>query len=489
MTIPSSILPIILLSLAGACSVNIGGGAAADSGMAADGGVPEADSDVPDEFPNPGVCPGGDAAFASILAEAEGIVTQANAPGVAIAVVCGGKLAHAAGIGNVKAGGSAVNGDTHFQLASSTKMFTAAAAARLASQGVVDLDTPIGDHIAGLGFGHLTLRELLSHSSGFPTVLDSYQGSTLEALAQANQGIALWSEPGAVWNYSNTGFLVAGAVLEAATGKTFDAIIQEQVFSPANMLAATMSTADVLAGGNYAYGHEGPAGSQEIFDPNGSYYGSLSYGPMGGAWSSVNDMAHWAEAHFAQDDPLGEGVMPLLRRKQIRTTSSGQGYGLGLFVEDSTPVMAHHGGNVTGFTAHFTMMPFVGFAVVVLSHGGGGISDDGAWLNPDDIANLAIDAYVPELTFADPVASPTNAELIGTYNDPSVFGKVIVREVGSGLEAEFVDKGFTKPLSPWYGDTYGVDFPPEGMIDFSFWREPGENASHIVSLYGVAIRE
>ncbi len=481
---PSIFLPTIFLCLAGACSVTISG-----SSSTADSGVPAPDGDMPDTFPNPGVCPGGEAAFGTILTEAEAIVAQANAPGVAIAVVCGGKLAHAAGLGLVKAGGSAVNEDTHFQLASSTKMFTAAAAARLASQGVVDLDAPIDDHISGLAFGHITLRELLSHSAGFPTVLDTYEGNTLKALAQANQSLALWSQPGAVWNYSNTGYLLVGAILEEATGKSFGTIIEEQVFAPAGMLAATMSTADVLTAGNYAYGHEGPSGSQEILGPNDSYYGALSYGPMGGAWSSVSDLAHWAEAHFAQEDPLGDGVMPLLRAKQIRTISSGQGYGLGLFVEETTPAMAHHGGNVAGFTAHFTMMPSIGFAVIVLSHGGGGISDDGAWLNPGDIADLAMDAYVPELTFADPVASATNAELIGTYNDPSIFGKVIVREAGSGLEAEFVDKGFTKPLSPWYGDTYSVDFPPEGMIDFGFWREPGENASHIVSLYGVAKRE
>lgn len=458
-------------------------------GMVGDGFVEPTsetdDTEVPEEFPNAGLCPGGDPAFQSFLAEAEQLVDAVNSPGVGLAIVCGGKIAHVAGIGTVKAGGPAITADTHFQLASSTKMFTAAAAARLDAQGVVNLDAPISDYIPNLQFGHITLRELLSHSSGIPGELDSYQSATLEGLVRANESMQLWAQPGAVWNYSNTGYLVAGAVLEAATGEAFSAIIKNHVFAPAGMTGATMATSDVLAAGNYAYGHEGTT----TFGPNDSYYGSAEYGPMGGAWSSARDMGLWAEAHFNSDDPLGAEVMPSLRHQAIRTGSTGQGYGLGLFVEDSSPVMLHHGGNVEGFTASFTMVPASGFAVVVLSHGGGGFGGGAVALNPDAIANLALDAYVPELRYGTPQSPATHAELVGTYSSaPSVFGEVIIRETGGGLEAEFVDKGITRPLTLWYGDAYGVDLPPDGEIDITFWRDPGQSASHIVSRFGVAAR-
>jgi len=201
---------------------------------------------------------------------------------------------------------------------------------------------------------------------------------------------------------------------------------------------------------------------------------------MGGAWGSVTDLAKWAEAHMAAEDPLGPGVMQSLRTKVIRTGDSGQGYGLGHFVEDSDPAMVDHSGSVTGFLSDFTFFPDEGFAVIALSNS--------EWLYPSELSQLATDAYLGEIQFASSQQPAQKSQLIGSYSDPNVFGNVVVREAGQGLEIEFVDKGITSALDPWWGDTYGVQYGSEGEIDVTFWVEPGADASHIVSLYGVAKR-
>ncbi len=472
--------PLVILAALGlgACTASIGGNPIGPEQDGSETGDEEED-DLGD-LGTPGACPGGEAAFATLMAKVKGEVDKVQAPGVAIAIVCGGKLAHTATVGSTKVGGESLNADTRFQLASATKMFTAAAAARLDSQGIVDLDAPISTYIAGLSFGQITLRDLLSHSAGFPTVFDSYQGTTLGGIVTANSTMPLWAQPGQIWNYSNTGYLVAGAVLEAATGRSFPDIIEDEVFAPADMQSATMDSNVVNVGGNFAYGHEGSAASAKTYAPLESYYHTVDYGPMGGAWGSVTDLARWAETHMATADPLGNGVMQSLRQRHFRTGSTGQGYGLGHFVEDSDPAMVHHSGSVTGFLTDFAVYPEKGFAVAVISN-----SD---WLYPGTISDLATDAYLGEIQLPQGQEPATVAQVVGTYNDPAVFGTVVVREGNQGLEIQFVDKGITSALIPWWGDSYGADFGAEGEIDINFWREAGQNASHIVSLYGVAKR-
>lgn len=168
-----------------------------------------------------------------------------------------------------------------------------------------------------------------------------------------------------------------------------------------------------------------------------------------------------------------------LRTPQIRTTYGGQSYGLGHFIQDTTPASISHGGSTIGFLTDFTIYPESGFGVVVLSNS--------EWFDPSEIGRMAADKYLGELGYPAGPQNATKAELVGSYTS-NVFGKITIRDGAQGLEAVFLDKGFTSVLQPWWGDSYGVAYGSEGEIDFSFWREPGQNASHIVSLYGVAKR-
>lgn len=407
-----------------ACTTTIGG----DGGSPDNGAPGNADAG---QVSSTGECPGGEQAFTELMADVRGMVDLANAPGLALAILCDGKLAHTGVVGSVRANGAAIDENTRFQLASATKMFTAAAALRLAAEGTVALKSPISQYIPELAFGQINLEELLSHSSGFSTGFDSYPNGGLVDIVRANSSMELWSAPGAVWNYSNTGMAVVGAVLEVASGRSFSALVEEEVFAKAGMTSASMRVDGILASGNYAYGHEGNANSPRVVAPDGSYFGSGDYGPMGGAWGSVVDLAHWAEAHMADEDPLGSGLMKSLRTPQIRTTYGGQSYGLGHFIQDTTPASISHGGSTIGFLTDFTIYPESGFGVVVLSNS--------EWFDPSEIGRMAADKYLGELGYPAGPQNATKAELVGSYTS-NVFGKITIRDGAQGLLGQRIHK-------------------------------------------------
>lgn len=226
-------------------------------------------------------CPGGDAAWDALLSRTEAAFAQAGVPGGALAVVCDGSLVHAAGFGVTRSdGGSAVTTQTRFQWASMTKMLTGVAAVSVAEDGLVDLHQPVGNVFGGASWSNVTLHQLLTHTAAYPTEFDVVMSDDLMTVVRDNESQLAWAPPGAVWFYSNPGFAVAGAVIEQASGTPFDALVEDRIFTAANMTRATMSVDEVLAGGDYAYGHSegGPVG------PADSYFGTGSYGPMGGAW-------------------------------------------------------------------------------------------------------------------------------------------------------------------------------------------------------------
>lgn len=442
--------------------------------------APDPEVDPGDEKVPP--CPAGALDTITALVDAlEAELSSRGVPGGAVAIVCGGETVIARGLGVTKAGGDAVTADTRFQIASATKMFTAAAAVVLAEDGLVDLDAPASTVLGDVAYGDATLRELLSHSAGFPTGFDNYHPD-LGPLVDANAGMQLWAAPGAVWNYSNPGFSVAGRILEIAAGMSFAELIDLYLLAPAG-LSATMDMAEVAAG-PYAYGHSddewygtGPLG------PYDAYYHTGYYGPMGGLWASAADLARWARLHI--DD--GAGAVPAAVFSAIRTphsaTTYGSHYGLGLFIEDAfSPVVFRHSGGVPGFLTEWQVVPEAGFAVALT------INSDAYF--PESFASDARFAVVD----ADWTA-PTRSEgpdawplYLGRYQDPHVFGTVDVLEEGGELELVFVDSGARAPLTWWYGDAYESTFQGE-WIDVNFWRVDDESpATHIVSMYGIAAR-
>lgn len=134
--------------------------------------------------------------------------------------------------------------DTRFNLASASKMFTSVAIARLVEEGRLSFDDPIGEYLdtdwvssevgARVQIGHL-----LSHTSGLGHYWDDWDehSNTIRELNDYKAIISdeLAFEPGTDWQYSNSGYLLLGAIIEKVTGQTYYEYVQEVVFEPSGM--------------------------------------------------------------------------------------------------------------------------------------------------------------------------------------------------------------------------------------------------------------
>jgi CubicO group peptidase (beta-lactamase class C family) len=176
----------------------------------------------------------------------------ADGPGLALAVVADGAVVHAAGYGLADIrGGRPVGPDTIFHLASCGKQFTGLGVLMLAEQGKLHFDDPVGKHlplIAGFG-SSVTIRRLLHHTSGIRDLYDEDGVEQVLARCQlptnadvirtyadlgcpmAEDGI----EPGDSFSYSNTGYELLGAVIEAVSGQSYHDFFARRVFDPLEM--------------------------------------------------------------------------------------------------------------------------------------------------------------------------------------------------------------------------------------------------------------
>lgn len=117
----------------------------------------------------------------------------------------------------------AMTADTVFDVASLTKLFTATVLMRLVEDGLVALDAPIAEHLPSFRSSErrrVTLRHLLSHTSGLPALLRLWTDHPDRASRRhAVLGAALERPPGTSFVYSDVGFLVAGFLAEKVTGR------------------------------------------------------------------------------------------------------------------------------------------------------------------------------------------------------------------------------------------------------------------------------
>ena len=178
-----------------------------------------------------------------------------GAPGLACAIVEDGRI-HSEVRGEMLVGsGRMITPDTPFLLGSISKSFTAMAVVQLVEAGKVDLDTGISHYLdvfSGRPSGAITIRQLLSHTSGYSTL----QGNQTHAdLTESNDGllqhvkrIAEWPpayEPGTRWEYSNANYQVLGALIEAVSGQEYAHYIESKILQPIGMAHSFVSDGQI----------------------------------------------------------------------------------------------------------------------------------------------------------------------------------------------------------------------------------------------------
>ncbi len=300
-----------------------------------------------------------------------------NEPGFAVGIYSHGALSGVATAGcAIPEHGVPITEHTVFEIASMSKHLTVACMLLLVSDGKVDLDDDIRGSLPELALRQpVTLRQCLTHTAGLRDYLSLCElaGVPLAGIDEdrAMDLIAgqrdLDFAPGSAFSYSNSGYVLAAALVRKITGMSLAQFASERVFGPLGM-AATAFRDDVgvpvprLAGGYLAV----PAGPQ----PTGFRRADVTENVVGdgGCVTSLADLAGW-HAFMASGAILGAEVRDGLFAEQTLTGGGRAGYALGLAaVEIGGEPAWWHSGSWAGYRSAVIYLPGRGAGVSVLAN-------------------------------------------------------------------------------------------------------------------------
>jgi len=273
------------------------------------------------------------AAFDAVISAATVDVGDVSA---GAAVIRNGEVLHAAGFGMenpVEA--KAASPSTRFRLGSVSKLLTSVAIMQLVDEGRIELDESFAAQLGIDGpfadprVATVTVRQLLSHMSGFGVARNLYFGHGVDTWQQAAQtaiGQTLISDPGTAFKYSNTNFCILGLMIEKFTGKPFETAIRDRVLRPIGITAHLAPTVDTEIGD-----------AMHATSPGRNYMESL--GPAGGWVATPTDIAKLAAALRDEattaglDDEIVDSMrVPVPVPVQIPPPVDGWSYGLGMML-------------------------------------------------------------------------------------------------------------------------------------------------------------
>ena len=264
---------------------------------------------------------------ARIDAVAKGDVDSGRVAGAAVAVLRDGQLIFAKGYGRANLELAApVNPKTVFRIGSLTKQFTAAGVMLLAEQGKLKIDDKLSLYLPNFPRANeVILRDLLDHTSGIhnfteSTVIDkiSTSGATVQELVAniAGQSPLYDFEPGKGWWYSNSNYVLLGAVIEKVSGETWAAFMKTEIFDKLGMTDTAADDArDIVPGRASGYsligGVRGKFRNAEFTDMSVPY-------AAGALRSTVEDMARWNAALFGGKLLKQESLKEMLAPGRLR---------------------------------------------------------------------------------------------------------------------------------------------------------------------------
>jgi CubicO group peptidase (beta-lactamase class C family) len=313
------------------------------------------------------------------------LIERHGVPGASVAVLANGDITTAsAGVLNTETGVAATD-DSFFQIGSITKVYTATAVMQLVDEGRIDLDAPIVESLPDLELADpevaksVTMRHLLSHTSGIDGdhFLDTGRGDDCVARLVASCAELGQTHPlGATMSYCNTGFTIAGRVLEVLTDSTWDVVMRERIFEPLGLAHSVTLPEEVLRG-RAAIGHIGPPGQAR---PAPRWELPRAGGPAGRICSTASDVVEFARMHLAGGQARsGQTVLSAesaaaMRQPQVAIPNPytlGSHWGLGwiLFDWDGREVFGHDG-NTIGQSAYLRVVPDRDVAIALVANGG-----------------------------------------------------------------------------------------------------------------------
>ncbi|MEZ4869267.1 MAG: serine hydrolase [Caldilineaceae bacterium] len=287
---------------------------------------------------------------------------QPDAPGGAVLVLRDGKpiLRKGYGLANLELH-VPVTPEMVFRLGSLTKQFTAVAILMLVEEGKVKLSDDITRYWPDYPTDgqKITVEQLLTHTSGIKNYTDLpewfnlwRQDMTPDELIALFKDKPLDFTPGTRWAYSNSGYILLGALIEKVTGMSYEAFIQQRIFTPLGMAhAAYDQTERILPGrvSGYSRGEDGYLNAQYLSMSQPYAAGSLA--------ASVDDLAKWDAALYT-DKLVKQRTLQSAFKSFTLKDGGDTGYGYGFSVADyEGHTLLQHSGGINGFATYMLRLP------------------------------------------------------------------------------------------------------------------------------------
>ncbi|MEV0295052.1 serine hydrolase [Nocardia sp. NPDC050710] len=428
---------------------------------------------------------------------AESLLAESGIPGMAVAVVHGGKTVYSKGFGVREAGhDERVDADTVFQLASVSKSLAATVVAHQVGAGSVEWETPIVSKLPWFALrdpyvtANVTIGDLFSHRSGLP----DHAGDRLEDLGYGRRQVLerLRMEPldpfRITYQYTNFGLTAAAEAVAEAAGAEWAQLSEDVLYAPLGMTATSSRFDDYRARTNRAVGHMSVDGrwvAQAVRDPD-------AQSPAGGVSSSVRDMARWLAMLLGDGTFEGitiappEALLPAITPQIVsnpptvpdaRAGFYGHGYNVST-TSTGRVAYSHSGAFTLGAATNFLVIPSADVAIIALTNAApigipetltaefadlvqyGEVREDWRALYKNVLAGL--NKPEGDLVGKQPPANPAPAQPLPSYvgvyaND--YWGPAIITETAGALTLALGPDRKTYPLRHWDGDifTFALD--------------------------------
>ncbi len=338
------------------------------------------------------------------------VLATTGVPSASVAVVHDGKIAYVKAYGKARLEPSmAADPAMQYSIGSISKQFTAAVILFLVQEGKMTLDDPVAKYLPDLTRANeVTVRQVLSMTSGYQDFWpEDYLMTSMMKPTTPQQILDVWGkkpldfEPGTLWQYSNTNYVIAGRIAEIVGGKPLMDQLQERIFRPLKMTEVLNSDASRL-----------PAN-----DPTGYYQhalGPLRPAPQAGpGWMfaacelamPASDLALW-NISLMNRSLLAPASYDAMFTEVKLKDGTGSKYGLGVYVgEREGHRFVSHDGEVSGFVSDNIVFPADKTAVTVLTN--------------VDALNAAGDLaqqIVPLLVDGDPTTKAAEVRALAIFN-------------------------------------------------------------------------
>lgn len=395
---------------------------------------------------------------------------KADAPGATIIVVKDGKTVFrkAYGMADV-ANRIPLTPGTTMRIGSITKQFTSAAILLLADEGKLSLQDDITKHLPDFPAQgkKITIEHLLTHTSGIASYTSKpgymehlAKDVTVKELIDSFKNDKLDFEPGSNWRYNNSGYVLLGAIIEAASGMPYAKFVEQRIFVPLGMNNTAYEGYE-RSPNPHAVGYQPGKGG---FAPAGRLSMTQTYA-AGALVSTVDDLAKW-DAAVSSGRLLKPDTWQTAFTPYRQTNGKTANYGYGWEIESLRGVQKlAHSGSVIGFLGYVLRLPSEHVYVAVLSNSRGGLVRPD--LPADKAAAIAIGKPFPEFkqTAIDPALLDQYA---GVYKSGTGATKT-VRRVGDTLSMQR-NGGSKVTLAPYSANGF---FVPNALEWYEFTREAG----------------